>query len=274
MEGFRPGGYSLLPVAVKNLLIVNALFFVATIVFASSFGSDLTQKLGLFYVGSEYFKPYQFISHLFMHGSFMHIFSNMFALWMFGSVLENMWGPKRFLIYYLITGLGAAVLHSLILAWDMHNLQEAANMFLNASTVENFKIFINDEVTEPFLKAFNDLAIQWETNSASNSLQNQAEGYVNELVQLKENIPTVGASGAVFGVLLAFGMLFPNTKIYLYFLLPIKAKYFVILYGLFELFAGIRNSAGDNVAHWAHLGGMIFGYFLIKYWNTKRNKFY
>ena len=180
---------------------------------------------------------------------FGHIFFNMFALWMFGNQLENVWGNKRFLTYFLITGTGAAALHIGVNQLQI-SLLEAKNEYRTDQYC--FKRWIC------CLKKWNELT----------------DVNMRELNALY-HIPTVGASGAVFGVLLAFGMLFPNTLIYVYFALPIKAKYFVLFYGAIELWSGIQNNPGDNVAHnFAHLGGMIFGYFLIKYWRKNSQHFY
>ena len=167
---YRPSNFSELPEVVKNLLIINGLFFLATISL-DNFGLDLVKIFGLHQFQSPDFRPHQIVSHLFMHGDFTHLFFNMFALWMFGKILENVWGAKRFLTFYIVTGIGAAFVHLLI-----------------------------------------------------------------------------------------------NTLLYIYFAIPIKAKYFVLAYGILELYSGISNNPADNVAHFAHLGGMIFGYFLIKYW--------
>lgn len=221
MYDYRPTSFNILPHVVKNLLILNVLIFILTLV-GYNFGVDLNRKFGLFYIGSDYFHPYQFVTHMFMHGSFLHIFSNMFALWMFGSRLENLWGPKRFLFFYFFCGLGAAAMHSLVTYYDI-----------------------------------NHLATQ-------------------EEAMLMWNIPTVGASGAVFGVLLAFGMVFPNTQLMLLFPpIPIRAKFFVFFYALFELYAGISSfHGGSNIAHFAHLGGMLFGYILLKIWSRQRTNFY
>ena len=239
-QQYRPSGFRLLPPVVKNLLIINGLVFLATIVLGNQFGFDMTQYLGLHYWDSQAFKPYQFITHLFMHGGFWHLFSNMFALWMFGYAMENIWGGKRFLIYYIVTGLGAATLHLLVNHYQI--------ISLNASQ-EQIDLVVNQG--HKFLQ----------------QNQNFSDPLMGKL-NLLYNVPTVGASGAVFGLLLAFGMLFPNQIIYLNFFFPVKAKYFVAFYGLFELYAGIANYEGDNIAHFAHLGGMIFGYFLIKYWKS------
>ena len=231
---YRTGNFNELPVVVKNLLIINGLLFLAT-VSLSNLGIDLVKIFGLHQFQSNDFRPHQLITHIFMHGSFTHLFFNMFALWMFGKILENIWGEKRFLIYYMITGIGAAFIHLLISQYQI--------------------ISISNQIPELV-----SIAI---------------EGKYNPSIPLSKKLtqliitPTVGASGAVFGLLLAFGMLFPNALLYLYFAIPIKAKYFVIGYGILELYAGISNNPADNVAHFAHLGGMIFGYILIKYW--KRN---
>ena len=245
---FRPARFSYLPEVVKNLLIINALFFLAKVVLQSNFGLNLDQYLGLHSWQSPDFRPHQFVTHIFMHGNFSHILFNMFALWMFGNQLENIWGGKRFLIYYMLTGLGAAVLHLLVNQFQISSLE--AQM-----SVEQ----INSVVADGYI-----------------ALQN-GQNFVNPLMNklnLLYHIPTVGASGAVFGLLLAFGMLFPNTLIYLYFAIPIKAKYFVAGYGILELWLGLQNNPGDNVAHFAHLGGMLFGYFLIKYWRKNSQHFY
>jgi membrane associated rhomboid family serine protease len=246
---FRPTSFSYLPEIVKNLLIINGLFFLATYVLGDTFEFDLVKHLGLHQIQSADFKPHQLITHMFLHGGTTHLLLNMFALWMFGNQLENVWGSKRFLIYFILTGFGAAILHVLATQIQIYFLE--AKMSYDQ---------INLVVNEGY-RIYKDTSIEF-SNSNMNSL--------NALY----HTPTVGASGAVFGLLLAFGMLFPNTIIYLYFALPIKAKYFVTFYALAELYLGIQNSQGDNVAHFAHLGGMVFGYFLIKYWKKNSNFFY
>jgi len=235
---YRPGNFSELPEVVKNLLILNGLFFLAT-VSLSNLGIDLVKILGLHQFQSTDFRPHQIITHLFMHGNFTHLFFNMFALWMFGKILENVWGSKRFLIYYMITGIGAASIHLLISQYQIISISNQIPEMVNLAIEGRYNPSI------PISKKLTQLIIT----------------------------PTVGASGAVFGLLLAFGMLFPNALLYLYFAIPIKAKYFVIGYGLIELYAGISNNPADNVAHFAHLGGMIFGFFLIKYWKNNMTSF-
>lgn len=274
-QQYRPSQFKLLPDAVKNLLIINGLFFLATYVLGEQFGISLEKELGLYYFESELFRPFQLITHLFMHGNFMHIFSNMFALWMFGSALENHWGPKRFLLFYFVTGLGAAFIHTLTTGYDLYVLRSTVEAFDNAPSLESFIRFTRENIPGDYQSPFNQLADMWERDPvAGGEYIANAKSLMDQLIAFKLNIPTVGASGAVFGVLLAFGMLFPNNLIYLYFAIPIKAKYFVIFYGLFELYNGFQNNPQDNVAHFAHLGGMLFGFVLIKYWNRNSKHFY
>ena len=245
----RPLRFNLLPEVIKNLLIINGLFFVATWVVGNVFHINLTQFLGLYLPGSDNFQPYQLITHMFMHGGIAHIFFNMFALWMFGYSLENVWGPKRFLIYYMVTGLGAALLHLGVNYWEMTSIQNEL-IQQGASMQDLISLRSSGEISSSF-------------NTVNQQLLEQ--------YYYKFNTPTVGASGAVFGVLLAFGMMFPNQYIYVYFALPIKAKYFVAIYGALELYNGIANDPDSNIAHFAHLGGMLFGYLLITYWR-RRNR--
>jgi len=296
MTEFRPGRFQILPTIVKNLIIINGIMVFAQFVLGK-FGIDLSDYLGLHHWDSEYFRFWQFFTHMFMHGSaydlnatLMHIFSNMFALWMFGSILENVWGPKRFLIFYLICGLGAAVLHMGVVAYQYNELQQAFNVFQANPTLEGFRTFIDGHMTlvgnNPLLVSVINTYNKWLSMPSVNMSQDAIESvqhylhgyhYTEQSVYLPGvfDEATVGASGAVFGILFAFGYLFPNTLLYIYFLVPIKAKYVVGAYALFELFAGFRNTAGDNVAHFAHIGGMLVAFILLKVWNKhNRNHFY
>lgn len=194
MSDYAPQGFRMLPTVVKNLIIINVIFFLATLVLERQGFYNITNMLALNPALSGRFHVWQLVTYMFMHANVGHIFFNMFALWMFGYVLENYWGARRFLFYYLVCGVGAGLVNLLVPGWDF----------------------------------------------------------------------TVGASGAVYGILLAFGMMFPNERIYLYFLMPIKAKWFVIGYAFIELFEGVFSTG--NVAHFAHLGGMLFGLLLILYW--------
>lgn len=272
-EQYRPSRFSLMPLVVKNLLIINGLFFLGTMVMRDTIQFDLTETLGLYFFKSEKFEAYQIVSHLFMHGSFFHIFSNMLALWMFGTAIENVWGSKKFLIYYLITGLGAAFLHTTVNYFEIHKLETAVSAYISQPGVNNFEYFVNNSVPDMFRPQFRQLLEAWSQYPGSKGYLDNSVSLAKELLQFKMDIPTVGASGAVFGVLLAFGMMFPNSLIYVYFAIPIRAKYFVAIYAALELWQGIANNPTDNVAHFAHLGGMLFGFILMKYWGVGR-KYY
>lgn len=238
-----------MPPVVKNLILANVVFFLITIVLKQT-GTDLYPTLGLHFPLSEKFKLHQFFTYMFMHSSrgIGHIFFNMFALYMFGRVLESVWGAKRFLTFYLVTGIGAAVLHMAVTYFEYQSLI--------------------GKMTPDQIAYVKEVGYQiW---SEGKNFSDPLAGKLNAIL----NTPTVGASGAVFGILLGFGMLFPNTELMLLFPpIPIKAKYFVIGYGALELFFGVSGIQG-SVAHFAHLGGMLFGYFMIKYWNKKSNRFY
>lgn len=242
-----------MPPVVKNLLLINVVLLLANFLFLS-WGTDLNKILGAYYWGSEQFEPYQIITHMFMHDNkvFMHILFNMFALVMFGGQIERVWGPKRFLIYYLICGLGSYLLHNMVNAIEIHNL--LANLSADQS--------------ELFMREGFDLIEE-----------NKIYTHMPESTQLglyfAYNIPMVGASGAIFGLLAAFAYLFPNTELMLLFPpIPIKAKWFVLMYAGLEVYLGFKNSAGDSVAHFAHIGGALFGLIMLLIWQRKRNKFY
>ncbi|MBI9068885.1 MAG: rhomboid family intramembrane serine protease [Salinivirgaceae bacterium] len=235
----------------------------------SQMGIDLGRYLALHNVQSPYFKPYQFVTHMFMHGSITHIFFNMFALFMFGRMLEMVWEGKRFLIYYFVTGLGAAALHSIVNYLSLQEIHSQIVAFNNTPSPELLLEFIRDHLPNATAQV-NEFVTSYSINSNDSSYANEASALMNKIYELHLNIPTVGASGAVFGVLLAFGMLFPNLQLRLLFPpIPIRAKYFVIFYGAAELYAAVMQQPGDNVAHFAHLGGMVFGFLLIIYWNKK-----
>jgi membrane associated rhomboid family serine protease len=270
----RPGGFSAFPPVVKNLLIINGLMFLALMTVGPRLGLDLNRILGLYYPASPSFEPYQIFTHLFMHGSLGHLFSNMFALWMFGSMLENVWGSKRMLVYYILTGLGAAILHLVVSGIEITILQNSVSEYIANPGIEQFRLFIAETVPRPFIPDFQRLLVAWQQSPESSFYLENSLSLAQQLVQVKLNIPTVGASGAVFGILMAFGLMFPNMNIYLFFAIPIKAKYFVMGYGFFELYMGLANNPGDNVAHFAHLGGMLFGFLILKYWQKKRGSYF
>ncbi len=295
MTEIRPGRFQILPPIVKNLIIINGLMVLAQFVLGQ-FGIDLADYLGLHHWRSNLFKPWQFLTHMFMHGSvhdvdgtLLHIFSNMFALWMFGSMLENLWGPKRFLTFYIICGLGAALLHLGVVAYGYHQVEAAFMQYQQNPGAEQLRLFAAEHLGPAgriVSDRLNMLYANW-VNNPGLDLSQESIDVVNQYlhgtfdansgryVDGMFDQATVGASGAVFGILFAFGYLFPNTLLYIYFLVPIKAKYVVAAYALFELFAGFQNSVGDNVAHFAHLGGMLVAFILLRIWNKgSRKHFY
>jgi rhomboid family protein len=218
-----------------NLIMINLLVFIVFNIFGDSH-PDIKSAMyfngALFYPASDFFKPVQVVTHMFMHHDFWHIFGNMFGLYMFGSILERVWGPKRFLSFYFITGLGAALLY----------------MGIQAFIVYNFTGSVHPTADK-----------------------------INEFVRVGEiyHSSVYGASGAIFGILIAFGMLFPNTEmIFLFFPVPVKAKYLVTGYFLYEVYSGFASHPGDNVAHFAHVGGAIFGFILVKLWSRNRDYLY
>ena len=216
-----------LPAVTKNLLIINVLCFFGGIV-ARRYGIDLNEILGLHFFMASDFKLFQLITYMFMHADFQHVFFNMFAVWMFGRTLEMVLGPKRFLTYYMVCGIGAGL------------VQEVVQYIEYATTLSNYSGGDTGLAVIPM------------------------EEYLNMMT-------TVGASGAVYGILLAFGMLFPNSQMFVFPIpFPIKAKFFVIGYAVIELLSGL-GSSGDGIAHFAHLGGMIFGFFMIMHWRKKNN---
>ncbi|MBN9296565.1 MAG: rhomboid family intramembrane serine protease [Filimonas sp.] len=249
MTEFRPTRFQILPTVIKNLIIINVLVFLAQNTLGKTF--PIEDWFALHTFQSPLFKPWQFITYMFLHGSLDHIFFNMFALWMFGSILENLWGPKRFINFYLISGLGAALLHMLVLYFENQQMLNAYNALqMGTSDYGQVLNFINKYGAGRMAPP-------------------------DQIAALRINEATLGASGAVFGCLAAFGYLFPNTYIYLYFFIPVKAKWFVIFYAGFELYSTIKSSAGDNVAHLAHLGGAAVGFLLVYFWNkTNKKTFY
>jgi membrane associated rhomboid family serine protease len=262
-----------IPPVVKNIIIINIVIFVITwIANDVLMNTFMTDHLALYSIKSEKFAPHQFITHMFMHANFMHIFFNMFGVFMFGRVLEQLWGSKKMLIFYTVTGLGAAAIHLTINYFQMDRLTDMVTAFNNAPSYTLF----NDIVQKYYpVRLGSELTIfmqEWFYTPENSAFIPQAKEVLNDLVQYSLDIPTVGASGAVFGLLIAFAMTFPDAELMMIFLpIPIKAKYFVPFYALLELFFGVASFQWDNVAHFAHLGGALFGFLLVKWW--KRNQF-
>jgi len=225
-DGYGRGGFmSNTPVAVKNIIIVNIVMLVVTMLNRPL----MYEKFALWFPASPFFEWWQSVTHMFMHSGFFHLFFNMYALYVFGSVLERVWGPKKFLLFYFVTGLGAALVHT---------------------------------------------GVQWiEYQSAMDMLQSALQPAESDIMAVRNIIfvPTVGASGAVYGVLLGFAMLYPDTILRLWFPpIALKAKWLVIIFGAIEIVLGI-TSTGAGIAHFAHLGGLIFGFILLMYWKKTRN---
>lgn len=278
MNQYQPQGFSYLPLVVKNLLIINILVYVCSLITYYSLGIDVNNYIGLYYFESSNFHPYQLVTHFFAHAFldpqgkiyFFHIFFNMFSLWMFGTAIENIWGPKRFLIFYVVTALGAAFLHTAMYSYEVHQLKAAAMTYFSDPNTDTFEVFINKYVSADYKSSFRSLQDAWATQADNTALLEDSKNFVNQLVSAKINDSNVvGASGAIYGILMAFGMLFPNSLLYLFFFFPIKAKYVVMGCIAYALYNGFYTNPGDNVAHFAHLGGMLFGYLLIKYWQRQ-----
>ncbi|SOD20528.1 rhomboid-like protein [Pedobacter xixiisoli] len=235
-----------IPPVVKNLLIINGIFFLATLVFEQQ-GKDLADILGAHYFDSPKFRIWQPITYMFMHGSFQHIFFNMFGLFMFGGILEQKWGAKKFINFYFITGLGALALQWVVQGIELYQITGAV------------------------------------INHGNLPLDMLAEGKYNPAVYTDSQASTlhavyfggmVGASGAIFGIMTAFAVIYPNMEMMLIFVpFPVKAKYFIPIYIVIELFLGVARIPGDTVAHFAHLGGALIGFILAKIWNDK-DRFY
>ena len=237
MNQYRSGFLSNVPPMVKYILVIN----VAMLLISRVAGDFMYSHFAMYYPGSPLFEPHQLITHIFMHGGFFHLLFNMYALWLFGCSLEYQWRSKKFLLYYMLTGVGAALFYAAVL-WLQVRHAEAA---INPEMLAQMKNLLHEG---RILTNVSPEVNQW-----------------NVIM----NTPMVGASGAVYGVLLAFGMLYPNTQ--LRFIFPpvaIRAKWLVVLYGGLALLFGFTDSGG-NIAHFAHVGGMLFGFILIKYWQKK-----
>ncbi len=238
MNAYRQNPLANLTPVVKNILIINIIFFIATYVLEKS-GIDLNEHLAAYYFNSPKFRLWQVITYMFMHANIMHIFFNMFALFVFGPALESLMGARRFLQFYFFTGIGALLLQWLVQALQIHNITGGYAVYHG-----NLTPFINQPGFEQLQQIYGGAIL--------------------------------GASGAIFGLLVAFGMLFPNVELFIMFIpLPVKAKYAVIGYILIELYSGVAGYSGDNVAHFAHLGGALFGFVLIKIWGLRKpNNFF
>jgi membrane associated rhomboid family serine protease len=247
---------------VRSLLFIN--IGLLLVPFLVGRHEILVEFLGLHFLNSQLFSPLQLVSHMFLHANFTHLLFNMFGLVMFGSWLERVWGLRRFLIFYFVCGIGAGLLYMGVNYFDLQAMIEARNAFdsnPNADDLANFlSKFYGDGYREylGFIDKFSEYPQDF-------SLRQNAVALVNKVTQIRVDGPMIGASGAVFGVILAFGMMFPNAELLFFPLpIPVKAKYVVLFYGASALFGAIHKAPGDNVAHYAHLGGMLFGFIMMR----------
>lgn len=269
--GVRPST----PPVVKILVGINIAMYLLSIAAEAFDIQGFFEQLVLFNWLSPLFRPWQLLTSIFLHStsSFTHIFFNMLALWMFGSSLENHWGSRRFLMFYLVCGVGASIIHNSVEAWQMQQMFVDANAFFSAPGYTSFEYFVSNYLPGSFTDdQINSFLTAWYNDRLNPGYTAQAVDLVESIVEIRTNSPTVGASGAVYGLLLAFGMTFPNAMILMLIPpIPMRAKYLVLIYGLLELSMGLRDNLDDNIAHFAHLGGMFFGLLLIL-WFRKQDR--
>ena len=259
--------FNLTPAA-KNILILNGIIFIFT-------SNYIIESFGLRYILSENFQPYQFLTYMWIHAGFGHLFSNMFAVIVFAPILERVWGSRKFFIFYLITGVGAGVLYTGVNFVENFNLENKILKYVSQPSPEAFRKLFLDEGKEYYNQVYNFIEEEYSTNPTSSKNKDKSIQYAYDLLNAKTDIPMVGASGAVFGILLAFAMLFPNMQLMLLIPpIPIKAKYLVLVYGFYELWSEFNRMPGDNVAHLAHLGGMLIAYIILRYWKNKYGTYY
>jgi membrane associated rhomboid family serine protease len=249
-----------MPPVVKNLLILNVIMFILTMI-GEQQGIPMTTLLGGYVFGSPFFEPYQMVSHFFMHStqSFFHIFFNMFGLVVFGSILERVWGAKRFFIFYIATALGAFIIHQFIGFIEVQNIEQQlyAAGYTDLSELKKNIVDFRMGVINTF-------------NLEIGDTQNLVGQYIAGI-----STPVIGASGAVYGLLAAFAYLFPNTQLMLLFPpIPVKAKWLVLFLVGIALFNSIKSNPGDNIAHLAHLGGAVVGFIIVLFWQKNTKKFY
>jgi membrane associated rhomboid family serine protease len=284
MNSLGTGRFGSTTRVVRSLLIINILIYVLSIILWITFNFDMHKIFGLYYFKAQSFKPYQFITHMFLHAYInpftnriiiFHILFNMFGLWMFGRVLENVLGSKKFFLLFFISGLGAAFIHTFVQHIQITALIKSADSFFSAPSYDSFNYIVEKYINSPSQRLINFMD-QWFYQPDNPTFFDEAKSIVSTIVniQVNENV-TVGASGAVFGILAAFTLLFPNVELMLiFFPVPIKAKYLVPGYAVLELFFGVANFKGDNIAHFAHLGGALFGLILVLIWKKNHFKVY
>lgn len=255
---------------VQNLLLINVvLYLVSGFIFP-----QLNDWFALYYIHSPYFKPFQFLTYMFMHAGFWHLFSNMFGLLIFGPLLEQFLGPKKLLTLWMLCGVGSGVLYSGYTAYRMNSLEAKVTLFQNSPDPDSFNKLVLEN-RGFFQRSVFDFVDDYSRNPNDPNKISQAKQTLDAILEIQGNVPMVGASGALFGVLIAFAMLFPNTQLFLLFPpMPVKAKYLVLFYGLYTVYNVLVNNPTDNVAHFAHLSGLVIGGILVYFWKKDRNSFY
>jgi membrane associated rhomboid family serine protease len=262
---------------IRAIIAINVIVFIVQSI-NPQYDRMIVSLFGLHYFSSEQFNPIQLVTYMFVHSTngFSHIFFNMLGIYLFAPMLENVWGEKRFLIFYLVTGIGAGLIYMGLKYYDIHSLEVLASNFTQNPDGHNFIKFMTQLYSSAGLPknqligiiGTNDLIIPKDEIAQYISIVD------NSLKQIVDS-PMIGASGAGFGIKAAFAMLFPNMEFMLFLIpFPVKAKYFVTFLAFYEIYLGTHKMPGDNVAHFAHIGGMIFAFILIKIWGTKRNNFY
>jgi len=250
---------------VKNLFTLTSGFFLAQ----NLLDLDLVTMLGLRCILSDHFRPYQFFTHLFVHANLGHLFSNMLALLTLGPILEHTLHTKKFITFYILTGLGAATLYAGIQYVEIRQLATLYRTYWEHPDPQSFLVYLRNFPHHTYDSLYSFIT-DFFAHPNDQVYINKGKEIVRQLYTKKADIPTVGASGSVFGIFTAFAMLFPNTELLLFFIpFPIKAKYMIAIYGIYELYAGIQNNPTDNVAHFAHLGGVLLAYVFVRWWKKR-----
>jgi len=261
------------PPTVRNLIIITVVCHLLNIAATEFFQFDVVKNFGLHNWNSAYFKPWQLVSYIFLHdtGGITHLFFNMLGLWMFGSVLERFWGAQKFIIFYFVTGIGAGLINVFSTTVLLQPMFDSAVFYMNNPGYNLFEHFVSNYLPGSYEnEGVNEFLKAWYADPLNPGYLQESVQIVNQVTDIRLNTPTVGASGSIYGLLLAFGMLFPNSVIMLLIPpIPMKAKYFVLIFGGMELLLGLRNNLEDNVGHFAHLGGMLFGILLILLWKKQ-----
>lgn len=262
---------------VKNILIIN----IGIAILSALLKINLSNLLGVHYIFSDDFFIFQYVTYMWLHspiwikGGIWHVLGNMFAVLIFGPMLERVWGSKKFLVFYLITGVGAGLLYGVADTIEKSVLSSDTEAFVANPNPEDFYLYVHEHGKRFDIVTLTDFADEYYDHKTDTYYTNQAVSFVKQIYNGMANTPMVGASGAVFGILLAFAMLFPNTELMLLFPpIPIKAKYMVLIYGAYELYSEINRTGTDNVAHFAHLSGMLIAFILLKYWARNGKGFY